>query len=122
VNEHHPREHDDQQITTASGTVEKYTAAWTAYLTSGRKARLKPDLTKYLVGRPIPPAPVEMGFKDTVKAYPGMVTRTRAKFTLPTTSQQDYNPKTGSYGTWVYHCHILEHEENDMMRPFEVVK
>ena len=34
----------------------------------------------------------------------------------------DYDPTTRSYGTWVYHCHILEHEENDMMRPFEVVK
>ncbi len=63
-----------------------------------------------------------MGYKDTVKAYPGMVTRVRAKFTLPATSPLDYNRKTGSYGTWVYHCHILEHEENDMMRPFQVVK
>ncbi len=51
-----------------------------------------------------------------------MVTRTRAKFTLPVTSLLDYDWKTRSYGNWVYHCHILEHEENDMMRPFEVVK
>ena len=63
-----------------------------------------------------------MGYKDTVKAYPGMVTRTRAKFTLPATSLLDYDWKTKSYGNWVYHCHILEHEENDMMRPFVVVK
>ena len=34
----------------------------------------------------------------------------------------DYDWKTKSFGSWVYHCHILEHEENDMMRPFEVVK
>jgi spore coat protein A len=56
-----------------------------------------------------------------VKAPPGFVTRTVAKFTLPWTSLLDYDWKTGSFGNWVYHCHILEHEENDMMRPFKVV-
>ena len=101
--------------------VERYKADWAAYLASGRTTR-KPNVAKYLVGTPLPPAPEEMGFKDTVKAYPGFVTRTRAKFTLPATSRLDYSRKTRSYGTWVYHCHILEHEENDMMRPFEVVK
>jgi spore coat protein A len=109
--------------------VEDYETDWQAYLASGRTSP-KPDVNgvslssglKYLDGPLIPPAPEEMGFKDTVKAYPGMVTRTIAKFDLPATSQLDYNWKTGSYGTWVYHCHILEHEENDMMRPFEVVK
>jgi spore coat protein A len=102
--------------------VPGYTTAWDAYIASGRHAWLKPHLRDYLIGDPIPPAPEEMGYKDTVKAYPGMVTRTRAKFTLPATSLLDYNRKTGSYGSWVYHCHILEHEENDMMRPFVVVK
>ena len=63
-----------------------------------------------------------MGYKDTVKAPPGYVTRTRAKFTLNWTSLLDYDWKTKSFGNWVYHCHILEHEENDMMRPFVVVK
>lgn len=51
-----------------------------------------------------------------------MVTRIRAKFTLPWTSLLDYKWKTNSFGRWVYHCHILEHEENEMMRPFEVVR
>ena len=102
--------------------VPGYTTAWDAYLASGRDPLLKPHLRDYLVGSPIPPAPEEMGYKDTVKAYPGMVTRTRAKFTLPATSLLDYDWKTRSYGSWVYHCHILEHEENDMMRPFVVVK
>ncbi len=101
--------------------VDAYTTAWLAYLASGRTTA-KPDVADYLIGKPIPAAAEEMGYKDTVKAYPGMVTRIRAKFTLPATSQLDYNCKTGSYGTWVYHCHILEHEENDMMRPFQVVK
>ena len=118
----HPHLVASQVVNRQAIDVDRYTAAWAAYLKSGRKPRLKPDLKHFLVGDPIPPAPEELGFKDTVKAYPGMVTRTRAKFTLPKTSRLDYNAKTRSYGTWVYHCHILEHEENDMMRPFEVVR
>jgi len=59
-----------------------------------------------------PPDPSERGFKDTVKANPGYFTTIRAKFDLPTgvTAPQSY----------VYHCHIVEHEDNDMMRPFTV--
>jgi len=104
----------------------------TVDLTTGRDPAFKPDLDNYLIGPPIGPDLEEMGYKDTVKAYPNMdpnppetysyVTRTRASFALQSTSLQDYNPKTGSFGNWVYHCHILEHEENDMMRPFVVVR
>ena len=102
--------------------VERYQADWATYLDSGRIPALKPNLDNYLIGPTILPNPEEMGYKDTVKAPPGYVTRTRAKFTLPTTSLLDYNSKTRSFGNWVYHCHILEHEENDMMRPFVVVR
>jgi len=96
--------------------VAGYTTAWNAYLASGRNPTLKPDLNLFLVGAPIPPAPEELGLKDTVKSYPGQVTRVRAKFDLPSTATLI----SGTYGKWVYHCHILEHEENDMMQPFEV--
>jgi FtsP/CotA-like multicopper oxidase with cupredoxin domain len=48
----------------------------------------------------------ETGFKDTVTAYPGQVTRVRAQFQNP--------------GQYVWHCHIVEHEDNEMMRPFRV--
>jgi spore coat protein A, manganese oxidase len=60
-----------------------------------------------------PPDPTERGFKDTVKANPSQLTTIRAKYDLPTgvTAPQ----------TYVYHCHILEHEDNDMMRPFTVM-
>ena len=103
--------------------VEAYKTAWQRYLDNDRDPGLKPKLSTYLIPGTIrPPTPEEMGYKDTVKSPPGYVTRTRAKFTLPWTAQADYNPKTKSFGSWVYHCHILEHEENDMMRPFEVVK
>jgi FtsP/CotA-like multicopper oxidase with cupredoxin domain len=53
-----------------------------------------------------PPEPWESGFKDTVIAYPGEITRIKAQFDLP--------------GFYVWHCHIVEHEDNEMMRPFHV--
>ena len=53
-----------------------------------------------------PPEPGESGFKDTVIAYPGEVTRIRARFATP--------------GQFVWHCHIVEHEDNEMMRPYRI--
>jgi FtsP/CotA-like multicopper oxidase with cupredoxin domain len=50
--------------------------------------------------------PWESGFKDTVVAYPGQVTRVRARFATP--------------GQFVWHCHIVEHEDNEMMRPYRI--
>ncbi|GMV24056.1 MAG: multicopper oxidase [Phycisphaerae bacterium] len=55
-----------------------------------------------------PPEVWETGLKDTVIAYPGEITRIRARFDLP--------------GRYVWHCHIVEHEDNEMMRPFDVVR
>jgi bilirubin oxidase len=52
------------------------------------------------------PEPWEKGRKDTVIAYPGEVTRVKMTFDLP--------------GYYVWHCHILEHEDNEMMRPCRV--
>jgi FtsP/CotA-like multicopper oxidase with cupredoxin domain len=53
-----------------------------------------------------PPEEWESGFKDTVIAYPGEVTRVRATFAQP--------------GQYVWHCHIVEHEDNEMMRPYRI--
>jgi spore coat protein A len=111
-----------QVVNRQAFNVEAFKTAWAAYLDSDRTIA-RPSIADYLEANPIiPPALEETGYKDTVKAPPGFVTRVRAKFTLPVTSLLDYNPKTRSFGTWVYHCHILEHEENDMMRPFVVVR
>jgi len=55
----------------------------------------------------VPPAH-ELGWKDVVQAYPGMVTRIIVTF-------------DGYVGRYAWHCHLLEHEANEMMRPFEVV-
>ena len=63
---------------------------------------------KYL-GPVVPPEPGEVGWKDTVRADPGMITRIIIRF-------------EGFTGRYVWHCHILEHEDNEMMRPFDVVK
>ena len=52
------------------------------------------------------PEPWEDGWKDTVIAYPGQVTRLRLRFTNP--------------GQFVWHCHIVEHEDNEMLRPYRV--
>jgi spore coat protein A len=59
-----------------------------------------------LDGDPRPPEPWESGRKDTVIAYPGEVTRIRAKF--------------DKAGQFVWHCHIVEHEDNEMMRPYRI--
>jgi spore coat protein A len=70
------------------------------------------DPNPFATGPMEPPDPDERGFKDTVKANPGYFTTIRAKFELPAgvTAPQSY----------VYHCHMVEHEDNDMMRPFTV--
>jgi len=67
--------------------------------------------------RVTPPANERPAFKDTVKAMPGEVTRFIAKFDLPTGTRV----KRGQRFRYVFHCHILEHEDNDMMRPYDVV-
>jgi spore coat protein A len=55
-----------------------------------------------------PPAANETGWKDVVQCTPGEITRVLIHF-------------DGYAGRSLYHCHILEHEANDMMRPYEVV-
>jgi len=59
-----------------------------------------------LAGPARPPEAWESGFKDTVIAYPGEVIRIRAWFNTP--------------GQFVWHCHIVEHEDNEMMRPYRI--
>jgi spore coat protein A len=75
-------------------------------------------------GPALPAAPNENGRKDTVQAHPGQVTRIRARFELP--DEGSFVPPPPEAGVinpqYVWHCHILEHEENDMMRAFEVVR
>jgi spore coat protein A len=62
-----------------------------------------------LVGAPVPPEAYEAGWKDTVRAEPGFITRIIARF-------------DGFPGRYVWHCHVLEHAANEMMRPYEIVQ
>lgn len=75
-------------------------------------------ITHYL-GQAIAPDPNELGWKETVRMNPGEVTRVLMKFTLPIVPfTVPLSTATGVAGhEYVWHCHILEHEEHDMMRP-----
>ena len=61
-----------------------------------------------LIGQPRPPAANEAGWKDTAIVRPREVLTILVRF-------------EGFTGRYVFHCHMLEHEDNDMMRPYEVV-
>jgi FtsP/CotA-like multicopper oxidase with cupredoxin domain len=54
----------------------------------------------------IPPGAQETGRLDTVIAYPEQITRIKVRFKTP--------------GLFVWHCHMLEHEDNEMMRPYHI--
>jgi spore coat protein A len=57
----------------------------------------------------MPPDPYEVGWKDTIRAHSKMITRIIVRF-------------EGYTGRYVWHCHVLEHEDNEMMRPYEVLE
>ncbi len=59
-------------------------------------------------GAAMPPDPYEAGWKDTIRAHSKMITRIIVRF-------------EGYVGRYVWHCHVLEHEDNEMMRPYEVL-
>ena len=59
-------------------------------------------------GEEEPPKDYEIGFKDTIDSEPGKVTRIIMQF-------------KGYSGNYVWHCHFLEHEDHEMMRPLQVI-
>jgi spore coat protein A len=83
---------------------EAYMEAQDEYLDEGGEL---PDPFDFATGEPIPAEAWEAGWKETVIASPDMITRLIANFDME--------------GLYVWHCHILEHEDNDMMRPFLVL-
>ncbi len=69
-----------------------------------------------------PPDPNEIGWKETVRMNPGEATTVIMQFKLPklpASLGEPLSPRTGGH-EYVWHCHILEHEEHDMMRPLIV--
>jgi spore coat protein A len=83
-----------------------------------------PDVTPYLQGPVRPPDANEAGWKDTVMVPPGMVTRfivRFAPFDTPIGGSQPYAFEPYSdRSPYVWHCHIIDHEDNEMMRPYAV--
>jgi spore coat protein A len=84
------------------------------------------SLNQYSGGAPALQGPLmapdqnELGWKETVRMNPGQVTRVMMTFKLPSTPfLVPESPRTGGF-EYVWHCHILEHEEHDMMRPLIV--
>jgi len=80
---------------------------------------VNPPYQLYLQGKPTLPLPSEQGWKDTVQAYPGEVTIIRARW-APIDGTTNY-PFDATVGPgYVWHCHIIDHEDNEMMRPYKV--
>jgi len=94
-----------------------------------------PDVTPYLQGMATPALPQEAGWKDTAIMFPGQVTRIVVRYapldTAPGTvayypfTPNDPNPNAlvaGDFSNYdyVWHCHIVDHEDNEMMRPYQV--
>jgi spore coat protein A len=76
--------------------------------------------TPSFLSPPVAPDPTELGWKETVRMNPGEVIRVIMRFDLPAVPfSVPPSPRTGG-NEYVYHCHILEHEEHDMMRPLVV--
>lgn len=107
--------------------VDQYTADWLAL--NDQPPLDHPTIVlpvkPYLLDGPINPPAHENGWKDTIQAYPGQVTRIRVRFapqdvviSKPGVNLYPFNPaaKPG----YVWHCHIIEHEDNEMMRPYKV--
>jgi len=84
----------------------------------------------YFDGAPTPPAPNELGWKDTLRMLPKTVTRIAVRFApqgaalsaaMPGTNLFSFDPSAPGPG-YTWHCHILDHEDNEMMRPYLVAK
>ena len=77
-------------------------------------------ITGYLKGRPMTANPWEMGWKDTIKVNPGEVLILNVRFApIDGTAGYSFDPTVGP--GYVWHCHILDHEDNEMMRPMVIV-
>ena len=91
-----------------------------------------PEIGPFLLGAPVLPVPAEMGWKDTVITYPGEVTRIAVRWAptdiavgaeTPGVNQYvGFDPTTleGPNVGYVWHCHIVDHEDNEMMRNYTV--
>jgi spore coat protein A len=75
------------------------------------------------------PEPLDSGWKDTIKTFPGEITRLAVRWTPqgvpvaqggPGVNTFSFDPTSGP--GYVEHCHILDHEDNEFMRPLLIAK
>ena len=85
-------------------------------------------ISPFLDGQPLPPEASETGWKDTVTSFPGEVTRIVVRWVpmdAPVNTVKagenlyPFDPTLGP--GYVWHCHVLDHEDNDTMRPYSPV-
>ncbi|TMI89461.1 MAG: bilirubin oxidase [Bacillati bacterium ANGP1] len=97
------------------------------YLTPNADGALggNPAFSPFLQGPVLPPMAGEEGWKDTIKVFPGFVNRFVVRWApqavavngvQPGQNLYPFDPTTGP--GYVWHCHILDHEDNEMMRPY----
>jgi spore coat protein A, manganese oxidase len=72
------------------------------------------------LGAPMPAPPHERGWKDTIQAHPGQVTRIVVPFSGRAAAGVPFGAAVEHTGLYVWHCHILDHEDNEMMLPYVV--
>ena len=114
----------NRQPVNSTAYVANYPVNTNGWIIPGTGPYPAPSPTPYLAGAAQPPATNEVGWKDTVVVPPGMVTRVMVPFGSsgdgkPIAAQQVYAPAAGEHD-YVWHCHILEHEENDMMQYYKI--
>lgn len=131
-----------QLINRQNFNVDRYSAAYAAAFPGGvfkpafgppldyaagnpRALGGNPDVTPFLHGKPMAPFANEAGWKDTIQAQPGQVTRLAIRFAPGDKPLNDpdlsypFDPFAAGHG-YVWHCHIVDHEDNEMMRPYAV--
>jgi FtsP/CotA-like multicopper oxidase with cupredoxin domain len=73
----------------------------------------------YVQGNQKPAGPDEQGWQDTIQMFPGEVTVIRIRWMQQDGTAYPFDPTQGP--GYVWHCHIVDHEDNEMMRPYEVL-
>src|SRR6185295_12762535 len=121
-----------QLINRQAVDLDGYLKQWN--LLNGHLPTTRPivvDPAPFLIGDPIPPEPYETGWKDTIMARPGEVMRLVTRWAPQETRTGGVNPGQNQFpiaavspttDTWyLFHCHVLGHEDNDMMRKMPLV-
>lgn len=118
-----------QLISRQNYNVEKYKKKWEEMngpLPLKNPTEIIP-IEVYLTGEPLPPKLNETGWKDTIVTNPGQITRIRVRIApveIPENKVKpgdNYFPFDPSKGPgYVWHCHLLDHEDNEMMRPMKI--